>query len=65
MNRGVANKAGSLNKNATSSNKKDSAKEMLLKMKEIKAHYNKQTTTTNPNTKNFASKIADLAPKNP
>jgi hypothetical protein len=60
---GVGNKAGSLNKDANN-NKKDSAKEMLMKMKEIKAHYNNQTNK-NTNNKNFASKIADLTTKNP
>ena len=63
MNRGGAvNKGGSLSKDQN--NKKDSAKEMLLKMKEIKAHYNNQTNK-NVNSKNFANKIAGLTNKNP
>ncbi len=62
MNRGGANKGGSLTKDQA--NKKDSAKQMLLKMKEIKAHYNNQTNK-NVNIKNFANKIADLTNKNP
>lgn len=60
----MTNKAGSLNKEANNNNKKDSAKEMLMKMKEIKAHYNNQTNK-NTNSKNFANKIADLTTKNP
>ena len=63
MNRGgAANKGGSLTKDHV--NKKDSAKEKLLKMKEIKAHYNNQTNK-NVNSKKFANKIADLTNKNP
>lgn len=38
----------------------NNAKEMLLKMKEIKAHYSKQANKGVPSSKNFAAKVADL-----
>lgn len=42
--------------------KKDSAKELLLKMKEIKAHYNSQAKNSGTG-KNTVSKISDLSEK--
>ena len=38
-------------------NKKDSAKELLMKMKEIKAHYNGQASKNNA-SKNVVNKIS-------
>ena len=52
----VAGKAGSV--------KKDSAKEMLAKMKEIKAQYNNRANPPPSNAaKNVASKLSELADK--
>lgn len=66
LNKGVGvNKAGSLNKpgGMGGAMKKDSAKELLMKMKEIKAHYNNQGRTNNVSNKNVVSKISDLSEK--
>jgi hypothetical protein len=56
------NKGGSLTKPGMGGMKKDSAKELLLKMKEIKAHYNGQAKN-NTTSKNIVAKISDLSDK--
>lgn len=44
--------------------KKDNAKELLLKMKEIKAHYNNQANRNSAASKNIVNKITELTEKN-
>ena len=51
---GVPARGGSVKKEA------NNAKEMLMKMKEIKAHYSKQANKAVGPTKNFAVKVAEL-----
>lgn len=49
--------------NKTSSVKKDSAKEMLAKMKEIKAQYNNRANAPSTNNKNVINKISEMGDK--
>ena len=62
----LSSKGGSLNKPTVQTGmKKDSAKELLMKMKEIKAHYNSQATKNVGSSKNIVNKISDLTDKKP
>ena len=63
-------RGGSLGKGTSGSNEKgvaqkgkDSAKEMLAKMKEIKAHYNKQTNANAVSSKAIDNKLSELRNK--
>ena len=61
MNKNAVQKPSSLSKQPM---KKDNAKELLLKMKEIKAHYNNQANRNSAASKNIVNKITELTEKN-
>jgi hypothetical protein len=62
---GAVDRGASLTKPGVGGAKRDSAKELLLKMKEIKAHYSNQAGKNNQASKNVVNKISDLSDKQP